>query len=152
MENGFFAFVSRTKYINRWALMRNTSYENLAQHSFEVSMLAHSLAVIGNKRLGKVYNSERVALLGLYHDTPEIITGDMPTPIKYKSEEMRNIFGTIEREASKTLLEMLPEDMRNNYKSLLTETESEKELWKLVKAADKISALIKCIRHISSTT
>lgn len=147
MENGFFAFVSRTKYINRWALMRNTSYENLAQHSFEVSMLAHSLAVIGNKRLGKGYNSERAALLGLYHDTPEIITGDMPTPIKYKSEEMRNIFGTIEREASKTLLEMLPEDMRNNYKSLLTETESEKELWKLVKAADKISALIKCIEE-----
>ena len=108
MENGFFAFVSRTKYINRWALMRNTSYENLAQHSFEVSMLAHSLAVIGNKRLGKVYNSERVALLGLYHDTPEIITGDMPTSIKYKSEE---------------------------------------ELWKLVKAADKISALIKCIEE-----
>lgn len=147
MEKGFFAFVSRMKYINRWALMRNTSYENLAQHSFEVSMIAHSLAVIGNERLNKAYNAERVALLGLYHDTPEIITGDMPTPVKYKSKEIRKIFGSIEKEAAKSLLTMLPEDMRHSYESLLYENEDEKELWKLVKAADKISALIKCIEE-----
>lgn len=147
MKNGFFAFVSRTKYINRWSLMRNTSYENLAQHSFEVSMIAHSLAVIGNERLNKEYNVERAALLGLYHDTPEIITGDMPTPVKYKSKEMRRVFGTIEKEASKALLEMLPDYMREGYDSLLNEKDFEKELWRLVKAADKISALIKCIEE-----
>lgn len=91
MKGKFFAFTSRLKYINRWALMRNTTYENLSQHSGEVATIAHALAVIGNKRLGKEYNAERAALLGLYHDTPEIITGDMPTPVKYYSSEMRSV-------------------------------------------------------------
>lgn len=99
MKGKFFAFTSRLKYINRWALMRNTTYENLSQHSGEVATIAHALAVIGNKRLGKEYNAERAALLGLYHDTPEIITGDMPTPVKYYSSEMRSVFGMVEKEA-----------------------------------------------------
>ena len=110
MKGKFFAFTSRLKYINRWALMRNTTYENLSQHSGEVATIAHALAVIGNKRLGKEYNAERAALLGLYHDTPEIITGDMPTPVKYYSREMRSVFGMVEKEACQRLLNMLPDD------------------------------------------
>ena len=93
MKGKFFAFTSRLKYINRWALMRNTTYENLSQHSGEVAAIAHALAVIGNKRLGKNYNAERAALLGLYHDTPEIITGDMPTPVLQQRNALRFRYG-----------------------------------------------------------
>ena len=88
-KNDFFAFTSRTKYINRWALMRNTRYETLSEHSAEVSQLCYALAVIGNEYLDKNYNCERAALLGLYHDVPEIITGDLPTPVKYYSAETK---------------------------------------------------------------
>ncbi len=146
MKSNFFAFASRIKYINRWALMRNTTYETLSQHSYEVATLAHALAVIGNRRLGKSYDAARAALLGLYHDTPEIITGDMPTPVKYYSPDMREAFATVERHAGDRLLSMLPADLRPDYQSLLSE-EGEAELHKLVKAADKLSAYIKCIEE-----
>lgn len=146
MKSSFFAFASRIKYINRWALMRNTTYETLSQHSYEVATLAHALAVIGNRRLGKSYDAARAALLGLYHDTPEIITGDMPTPVKYYSDDMREAFATVERHAGERLLSMLPADLQPDYKSLLSE-EGEEELHKLVKAADKLSAYIKCIEE-----
>jgi 5'-deoxynucleotidase len=144
MKNGFFAMVSRMKYINRWALMRNEHSENLYEHSFEVSVIAHSLAVIGNKRFGKNLDGERAALLGLYHDTPETLTGDMPTPVKYYSEEVRLAYKTVEENACRSLVEMLPEDFREDFAPMLIPEEKDAELWKLVKAADKISALIKC--------
>lgn len=147
MKGNFFAFISRMKYINRWALMRNTNYETLSQHSFEVASLAHALAVIGNRRLGKNYDTARAALLGLYHDAPEIITGDMPTPVKYHSGEMREAFATVERYAGERLLSMLPEDMQPDFRSLLQEDEADAELHKLVKAADKLSAYIKCVEE-----
>lgn len=147
MKNGFFAFTSRIKYINRWALMRNTNYETLSQHSQEVAVIAHALAEIGNKRLEKNYNSERAALLGLYHDVPEIITGDMPTPVKYYNEEMRDTFQQVEDNACYTLLDMLPDDLKESYEPLFFKKESDEELWKLVKAADKISAYIKCVEE-----
>lgn len=147
MKSNFFAFASRMKYINRWALMRNTTYETLSQHSYEVATLAHALAVIGNRRLGKNYDAARAALLGLYHDTPEIITGDMPTPVKYHSGEMRASFAAVEKYAGERLLSMLPNDLRPEYEPLLTEDSADADLQRLVKAADKLSAYIKCIEE-----
>ncbi len=147
MKSNFFAFASRIKYINRWALMRNTTYETLSQHSYEVATLAHALAVIGNRRLGKQYDTARAALLGLYHDTPEIITGDMPTPVKYHSGEMRAAFAAVETYAGERLLSMLPEDLRPDYETLLKDDGAEADLHKLVKAADKLSAYIKCLEE-----
>ena len=147
MENGFFAMVSRMKYINRWSLMRNEHSENLCEHSFEVAVIAHALAVIGNKRFGKNLSGERAAFLGLYHDTPETLTGDMPTPVKYYSEEVRNAYKTVEENACRSLVEMLPEDFREDFSAAFIPEEKDDELWKRVKAADKISALIKCVEE-----
>ncbi len=147
MENGFFAMASRMKYINRWALMRNEHGENLSEHSFEVAVIAHALAVIRNKRFGGNINGERAALLGLYHDMPETLTGDMPTPVKYYSEEVRLAYKTVEDTACKSLVAMLPEEFRDAFEPMLIQQEGDEELWKLVKAADKISALIKCIEE-----
>lgn len=143
----FFAFTSRMKYINRWALMRNTQNENLSQHSHEVAVIAHALAVISNKRFGTKHNAEKAALIGLYHDTSEIITGDMPTPIKYHSPKIRDAFKGVENLATKKLITMLPDDLKEEYEKILFEQNEDKDLWKFVKAADKISALIKCIEE-----
>lgn len=147
MEKGFFAMASRMKYINRWALMRNEHSENLSEHSFEVAVIAHALAVIRNRRFGGNINGERAALLGLYHDMPETLTGDMPTPVKYYSEEVRAAYKTVEENACKSLVEMLPEDFREDFAPCLIAKEGDEELWKLIKAADKISALIKCLEE-----
>lgn len=146
MNNSFFAMVSRMKYIDRWALMRNTERESLDSHSKEVAVIAHALAVIGNKRFGKSYNPDRAAVLGLYHDTHEIITGDMPTPVKYDNETITTAFKAVEDSANEKLLEKLPEDLRAEFRGLLT-GEGDEELQPLVKAADKLSALIKCIEE-----
>lgn len=146
MSSDFFAMVSRMKYIERWALMRNSRPENIAEHSLEVSILSHGLAVISNKRLGNDLNMERAALIGLYHDATEIITGDMPTPIKYYNKDMKGIYKSIEEEAAKSLLSMLPKDMREEYTRVFF-NDGDDYLWKLVKAADKLSALIKCIEE-----
>lgn len=147
MKNSFFAYLSRIKYINRWALMRNTTYETLSQHSYEVATLAHALAVIGNRRFGKSYDTSRAALLGLYHDAAESITGDMPTPVKYFSTELRSAFAEVEKSAGARLLSMLPEDMQADYDPLLDQKADDAALWRLVKAADKLSAYIKCIEE-----
>jgi 5'-deoxynucleotidase len=144
MNNTFFAMVSRMKYIDRWALMRNTEKESLDSHSKEVAVIAHALAVIGNKRFGKSYNADRAAVLGLYHDAHEIITGDMPTPVKYDNEELTNAFKAVENAANDKLISKLPEDLQDVFSCLLTGDE-DKELKPLIKAADKLSALIKCI-------
>jgi 5'-deoxynucleotidase len=146
-KNDFFAFTSRTKYINRWALMRNTRYETLSEHSAEVAQLCYALASIGNQRLEKEYNCERAALLGLYHDTPEIITGDLPTPVKYYSKETKEAYKSVEKNATKQLLSMLPEDLLPSYEPLFKKKNEDKELWKLVKAADKISGYLKCVEE-----
>lgn len=147
MANSFFAMHSRMKYINRWALMRNTATENISQHSNDVAAIAHALAVIKNLRFGGKLNAERAAFLGLYHDMPEIITGDMPTPVKYHSEEMRSEFMKVEEMACDKLLAMLPEDMQAYYRCAFFPQQEDEYLWKIVKAADKISALIKCIEE-----
>lgn len=144
MSSHFFALFSRMKYIDRWSLMRNTDAESLSQHSLDVSAIAHALAVIGNKRLGKSYDAGKIALTGMYHDMPEIITGDMPTPVKYYNTEIREAFGSIERAAQRSLLGTLPEDLRDAYRDYLIPDETD-ESYRLVKAADKISALLKCM-------
>lgn len=144
MSSHFFALFSRMKYIDRWALMRNTDTESLSQHSLDVSAIAHALAVIGNKRLGKSYDTGKIALIGMYHDMPEIITGDMPTPVKYHNAEIREAFGSIEKAAQRSLLGTLPEDLREEYREYLIPDDGD-EGYRLVKAADKISALLKCM-------
>lgn len=147
MSSSFYAFLSRMKYINRWALMRNTNEESLSQHSHEVAAVSYALCSVGNRRFGKNYNGERAALLGLYHDMPEILTGDMPTPVKYFNSEIKTAFKSVEETASDKLLETLPEDLREDFVFLLKKQDGDAELWKIVKAADKISALIKCIEE-----
>lgn len=143
----FGAMLSRMKYIDRWALMRNSRKENISEHSLEVAMLAHLLAVIGKVRFGKDLDADKAALIGIYHDCTEIITGDMPTPIKYYNREMRDTFREIEDFAAIKLLAMLPDDIREEYEELFFEQERDAYLWELVKAADKISALIKCVEE-----
>ena len=143
----FFAMVNRMKMIDRWALMYNTSKENIAEHSHSVAVIAHALALIGNKEFGKCYNAERAAALALYHDTTEVITGDMPTPVKYYNDDIKNVYKNIENIAGERLLAMLPEDYRAEYQPFFTKGKDDEALWALVKAADKISALIKCIEE-----
>lgn len=147
MDYHFFAMMARMKYIERWALMRNSIRENISEHSLEVSMIAHALAVIGNKRFDKHLNAEKAALIALYHDSTEIITGDMPTPIKYYNRDIISAFKQIEDNAASTLLQMLPKDLQSEYESIFFAKEDEAYLWKLVKAADKLSAYIKCIEE-----
>lgn len=146
-SSSFFAMISRMKYINRWALMRNSYPENLSEHSLEVGMIAHALALISNKKFGNHLNAERACVIGMYHDCTEIITGDMPTPIKYYNRETKDAYKNVERKAAEELLSLLPDYMKEEYESLLFPGEDETYIWKLVKAADRISAYIKCIEE-----
>ena len=148
-DNHFFAMMSRMKYIDRWQLMRNTLTENICEHSLNVAMIAHCLGVINNTYFGGNINADRLALMGMYHDATEIITGDMPTPIKYFNPLIRDAYKEVETIAKDELLMGLPEKMRPVYDTILQDTEEEEELWKYVKAADKISAYIKCVEEIS---
>ena len=143
--NNFFGMLSRMKYINRWGLMRNNINENIAEHSLQVAIIAHGLAVIGNKRFGRNLNAEHIAVMGIMHDTTEIITGDLPTPIKYYAPEIRDAYKKVENIAANQLLKELPEDMQEAYEDILIEDDSME--WKYVKAADKLSAYIKCIEE-----
>lgn len=142
MKSHFYAILSRMKYIKRWGLMRNTRDENLSEHSLEVSLIAHALAVISNKRLGSNVDANAVAVCALFHDTSEILTGDLPTPIKYHNPEIKEAYKKIENIAENELIEMLPEDMRDVFSALYSPDDETK---KFIKAADKLSALIKCI-------
>ena len=141
----FFATVSRMKYIQRWALMRSSRPENLSEHALEVAMIAHALCTLGNVRYGRHLNGERAALMAIYHDASEIITGDMPTPVKYYSAEIRDAYKHVEQIADEQLLEQLPEDLRKVYAPVLKM--QDEELVPYVKAADKLSAYIKCIEE-----
>ena len=145
--SNFFAMVNRMKLIDRWALMRNTSKENIAEHSHNVAIIAHALCTIGNKKFGKSYDAERCAVLALYHDLTEVITGDMPTPVKYYNNEIQGVYKDIEKIAGERLLSMLPDEFKADYQPFFEQKEEDKELWKIVKAADRIDALIKCIEE-----
>ena len=151
----FFALLDRMQYINRWALMRNSRYENIKEHSFDVAVVAESLAVIHNRLVeeGKTtvtVDPYKIQALGLYHDCTEIITGDMPTPIKYRNSTIKSAYREVEHEAAESLVSQLPDYMQDYYMSLLSPVYEGDEgyLYKrIVKAADKISAYIKCIRE-----
>ena len=141
--------LSRMKYINRWGLMNNTKYENISEHSHQTAILAHCLVLIHNKRFGGDLDAERAALLALFHDSTEIITGDMPTPVKYANPEIRDVYRQVENSAADRLLQMLPEDFRGEYAGLLRLSgEEDSGLEVYVKAADRFSALIKCIEEM----
>jgi 5'-deoxynucleotidase len=135
------------KYIERWALMRNSDAENLSEHSLEVGMIAHALAVISNVRLGNDLDVGKAALIGMYHDATEIITGDLPTPIKYFNADIKSAYKEIEGVAADKLLALIPEDMREYYTPIFKKNKDDEYIRKLVKAADKLSALIKCIEE-----
>lgn len=138
----FFAYLNRLKLINRWSLMRNTQPENDAEHSLQVAMIAHAIAVIGCERYGRKIDPEHVLALAVYHDATEVMTGDLPTPVKYYSEDLRGAYKRMENMAADRLLKMLPEDMQGIYAPYLRqEEETEKQI---VKAADRIGAWIKC--------
>ncbi|MBE6781992.1 MAG: 5'-deoxynucleotidase [Ruminococcaceae bacterium] len=145
MQSHYYAILSRMKNINRWGLMRNTRNENLSEHSLEVALIAHALALIGEKRLGKNTKPDKIAVAAMFHDTSEIITGDMPTPIKYYNPEIKDAYKKIEAVAEEQLISMLPEDFRDDFREIYS---PDSEITAYVKAADKISALIKCIEEI----
>lgn len=143
MSNGFFAVLSRMKYIRRWALMRNNQPENICEHSYDVAVLAHGLATLSNRQFGTSYDAGRCVMLALYHDAPEIFTGDLPTPVKYKTGEMQSAYRCLEDAAANRLLGLLPAELQPEYRPLLVPDEQEPE-YAVMKAADKLSALIKC--------
>lgn len=147
MRSHFFALMSRMKHINRWGLMNNTKTENICEHSLMVAMLAHALVVISNKRFSTTLDPERVTVLAMYHDASEIITGDMPTPIKYFNPKISEAYKQIERVAEEKLVSYLPDDLKDEFASLLTIGEKDADYVPFVKAADKLSALIKCIEE-----
>ena len=143
----FYAMLFRMKYIDRWALMRNTRKESLAEHTLETAFIAHALAVIHNKRFGGNVDAEKAAVAALFHDAPEIITGDLPTPVKYYNSDIKNIYKEIENAAEQRLLNLLPDDLCEDFKELFAPKDPEIKL--IVKAADKLSALIKCRDELS---
>ena len=147
-EHNFFALISRMKYIDRWALMRNTETENIQEHSHQVAVLAHALAVIANQRFGAHLDPGRVAVAALYHDATEIITGDMPTPIKYYNSTLRDSYRQVEAAAADRLLSMLPPELRPEFEPYLRE--SDPEIHAYVKAADKLSAYLKCVEEVKA--
>lgn len=147
MSNSFYAMIFRQKHIKRWGLMRNSSQESLSEHTMETAVLAHALALIGNKFFGRSYIPERAAALALYHDAPEVLTGDLPTPIKYFSSDIRSGYAEIERHAVQMLLGKLPDELKDEYRELLSPGEKDEKYKNILKAADKLCAYIKCIEE-----
>lgn len=146
MSSNYYGMLFRMKFIRRWALMRNLSIETLSDHTLETAFIAHSLAVIGKTRFLEKVNPEKVALAALFHDTAEVITGDLPTPVKYYNDDIKFAYKDIEQKAEDTLISMLPEDLRGEFEPLYR---PDPVTLKYVKAADKISALIKCKEELS---
>lgn len=147
MSSHFFAYISRMRLIRRWSLMQNTSPENIQEHSHRVAVLAHSLASIGNLKHGKSYDAERAAFLALYHDAGEVMTGDLPTPVKYYDAKIREAYRSIEESANRHLLSFLPSEFREVYASALVPRQADEDAWKLVHAADKLCAWLKCVEE-----
>ncbi len=148
MKSHFFAYISRMRFIQRWALMRNTAPENVQEHSHQVAVLAHALAVIRNEKFSGDVDPGLAASTALYHDASEILTGDMPTPIKYMNPAIQSAYKDVEAVAERKLLAMLPEELRGAYAPVLTDVDPEVE--RLVKAADKLSAYIKCVEELKA--
>ena len=148
MAYNFFPMIARMRYIDRWGLMRNTQVENIQEHSHMVAVLAHALAVIENKYFDGQVDPGAVAVAALYHDASEIITGDMPTPIKYDNPEIRDAYKMVEAVAEQKLLSMLPDELRPAYEEIITIPDP--QVHSLVKAADKLSAYLKCVEELKA--
>ena len=147
MAYSFFALASRMIYINRWGLMRNLRSENLTEHSAECSMLSHALALVGNRYFGKNYDENKIAVYALYHDMSEIFTGDLPTPVKYFNDSIRDSYKSLERNALDNALSKLPEELRGDYADVLLFEELDEDAKVIVKAADKLCAYLKCVEE-----
>ena len=144
----FFALLSRMRYIQRWGLMRNTFQENIQEHSHMVAVLAHGLAMIDRELCGGNADPDRCAAAALFHDAPEILTGDLPTPIKYANDDIRTAYRQVEEVSARKLLSMLPPEIQAGYEPLLLETDD--AVRQIVKAADKLSAYIKCVEELKA--
>ncbi|PLR34023.1 5'-deoxynucleotidase [Chimaeribacter californicus] len=149
-QSHFFAHLSRLKLINRWPLMRNVRTENVSEHSLQVAFVAHALAVIKNRKFNGNLSAERVALLAMYHDASEVITGDLPTPVKYYNPQIAHEYKKIEKIAQQKLLEMLPEELQNDFRPLLDEQCYSEEEKHVVKQADALCAYLKCLEELSA--
>ena len=146
----FFAYLSKLKYILRWGLKRNVENENVKEHSFDVAMIAHALALIRNTYFGGTLDADRAALMALYHDATEVLTGDLPGPIKYFNPSIAEAYKSVEKAAEVKLLAMLPEELRAQYEPLLDYSRAEKDYALIVKAADIIAAYLKCLQEVDS--
>ncbi|MBE7061200.1 MAG: 5'-deoxynucleotidase [Clostridiales bacterium] len=145
----FFAFLNRMKYIKRWSLMRSVREENIMEHSQQVAVIAHALALINNKIYGKSVDISKVVMLAQYHEVSEVITGDLPTPIKYFNPEIKSAYKDLEKHASERLINMLPTELKDEYNQyILPETDSEE--YKIVKCADRLSAYLKCVEEVKA--
>lgn len=149
MSYNFFALMGRMKYIDRWGLMRNTQVENIQEHSHMVAVLAHALAVIGREKFGGRVDPGEAAVAGLYHDASEILTGDLPTPVKYDNPAIKEAYKAVERVAADKLLSLLPQEFQEEFSPYVRE-ELDPQLLRVVKAADKLSAHIKCLEELKA--
>ncbi|MEX1377598.1 MAG: 5'-deoxynucleotidase [Eubacteriales bacterium] len=146
--SSFFAYISRMKFIRRWGLMRNIHDENIQEHSMQVAMIAHNLALVENKLYGGDYDANYIMVLAAYHEVSEIITGDLPTPIKYYNPMIMQEYKKIEKMANEKIVGMLPDDLTNEYKEIIIQPDDKNH--KIVKAADKIAAYIKCVEELTA--
>ena len=149
MRHDFYAYMDRMKYIKRWQLMRSTREENIMEHSQEVTMIAHALVTINNKVFGGNADVTKTVLYALYHETGEVMTGDLPTPIKYYNSEIHCAYKELEKNACTKILSMLPEELQGELSPFILADEESKE-YQLVKAADRLSAYIKCLEELRS--
>ncbi|MBO7912163.1 5'-deoxynucleotidase [Vibrio splendidus] len=149
-QSHFFAHLARMKLIQRWPLMRSISSENISEHSLQVAFVAHALALIKNKKFDGQLNPEHIALLGMYHDTSEVLTGDLPTPVKYYNPDIAQEYKKIEAAAEQRLLSMLPEEFRDDFAPFLISGTASKEEQSIVKQADTICAYLKCLEELSA--
>jgi 5'-deoxynucleotidase len=146
----FFAYLSRMKFIHRWGLMRNTQVENIQEHSLQVALIAHALAIIRNRLFKGDLDPERVMALAVFHEVSEVITGDFPSPLKYFNPEISRAYSEIEQVARRKLWQMIPAQLQEDYRSVLFRREADAAGWDVVKAADKISAYAKCLEELKA--
>ena len=149
-QSHFFAHLSRLKLINRWPLMRNVRTENVSEHSLQVAMVAHALAAIRNRKFGGDLDAGRIALLAMYHDASEVLTGDLPTPVKYFNTQIAQEYKAIEKIAQQKLVEMVPEDLQDIFAPLIDEQQCSAEEKAIVKQADALCAYLKCLEELSA--
>lgn len=150
MKSHFFAYINKIRWIQRWGLKRNSTSENVMEHSWEVATISHSLAVIKNTYFGSNLDVEKITVAALYHDCSEVITGDMPSPIKYHSNEITEAYKSIERRAERELLALLPQEMKPHFNEVLIEENITSEHMEIIKAADTISAFLKCQTEVKA--